>query len=98
VARAARSAITSTRHVQGRRDAKGCTLAQPDFEKQLANGNLVFRIPTLLFGLGLVENTPDAVLLANLAENQSGKSKLGIAGRFNTNGNDQTITRFDWKA
>jgi len=84
--------------IAGRSDAPGCTLAQPDFATELRNNNVIFRIPTPVFGLGLVENTPDTVLQANLAANQSQKSALGISGRFNTSGNDGTITRFGWKA
>src|SRR5207245_4905894 len=75
-----------------------CTLAQPDFVQQLAKDNVIFRIPTPLFGLGLVENTSDATLRANLAATQTARSGLGIGGSFNTNGNDNTITRFGWKA
>src|SRR5437773_6565640 len=85
-------------HIRGRTDAVGCTLAQPDFVQQLAKDNVVFRIPTPLFGLGLVENTSDATLRANLAATQTARSRLGIGGSFNTNGNDNTITRFGWKA
>jgi CxxC motif-containing protein (DUF1111 family) len=84
--------------IKGRTDAPGCGLAQPDFATQQANHNIIFRIPTPVFGLGLVENTPDSVLQANLAANASQKAQLGIAGRFNTSGNDGTITRFGWKA
>lgn len=84
--------------IQGRFDARGCTLAQPDFATALAEKNVIFRIPTPLFGLGLVENTPDATLQANLAANQPIKALLGISGSFNTSGNDGTITRFGWKA
>jgi CxxC motif-containing protein (DUF1111 family) len=84
--------------IQGRIDAPGCTLAQPDFAAQLADRNVIFRIPTPLFGLGLVENTPDAALEANLAANQSSKTALGISGAFNTSANDGTILRFGWKA
>ena len=84
--------------IAGRSDAPGCNLSQPNFTQQLANNNVIFRIPTPTFGLGLVENTPDSVLQANLSANQAAKSKLGIAGRFNTSGNDGTITRFGWKA
>ncbi|HXK18024.1 MAG TPA: di-heme oxidoredictase family protein [Polyangiaceae bacterium] len=84
--------------IKGRTDAVGCNLAQPDFATQLAAHNVIFRIPTPLFGLGLVENTPDATLQANLAANQSAKAALGIAGRLNTSGNDGTVTKFGWKA
>jgi len=84
--------------IKGRSDAPGCNLAQPNFTFQLANANVSFRIPTPVFGLGLIENTPDATLQANLAANASQKSALGIAGRLNTTGNDGTVTRFGWKA
>src|SRR5271155_805484 len=84
--------------IAGRSDAPGCTLAQPDFAQQLAANNVIFRIPTPLFGLGLVENTPDATLQANLASTQAARSQFGIGGSFNTSGNDGTITRFGWKA
>ena len=83
--------------IQGRRDAPGCQLAQPDFATQLSNHNVICRIPTPTFGLGLVENTPDATLQANLAANQAAKSSMGISGRLNTTGNDGTVTRFGWK-
>jgi CxxC motif-containing protein (DUF1111 family) len=36
--------------------------------------------------------------MANLANNGALKDSLGIHGRFNTTGNDGTITRFGWKA
>ena len=84
--------------IAGRTDAAGCDLPQPDFESQLAAHNVIFRIPTPTYGLGLVENTPDYVLEANLAANRDAKSELGIAGRFNRSGNDGTITKFGWKA
>ncbi len=84
--------------IQGRIDAPGCVLAQPEFAQQVQNHNVIFRIPTPVFGLGLVENTPDATLQANLAANPRLKSALGISGSFNTSGNDGTITRFGWKA
>jgi CxxC motif-containing protein (DUF1111 family) len=84
--------------IAGRTDAAGCTLAQPNFAAHLAAGNVIFRIPTPTFGLGLVEGTPDATLRANLAANSEQKAALGIRGRFNMSGNDGTIARFGWKA
>ncbi len=84
--------------IMGRTDAEGCTLAQPNFAQQLAAHNVIFRIPTPTFGLGLVEATPDSTLQANLAANQRIKSQLGIRGTLNSSGNDGTVTRFGWKA
>jgi CxxC motif-containing protein (DUF1111 family) len=84
--------------ITGRTDAPGCDLAQPDFPAELAAKNVIFRIPTPLFGLGLVENTPDSVLKSNLASTAGKRQSLGIAGRFNHSGNDGTIMKFGWKA
>ena len=74
--------------ITGRNDAPGCTLAQPDFATELAKNNVIFRIPTPVFGLGLVEVVPDSTLEANA---QPG-------AHFNHSGNDGTITKFGWKA
>ncbi len=84
--------------VAGRSDATGCSLAQPDFAAALSDHNVIFRTPSSLLGLGLVEATPDAVLQANLTATQSARAALRIGGVFNTSGNDGTITRFGWKA
>src|SRR5215472_4408380 len=85
--------------ITGRSDAPaGCTLKQPDFATQLQNGNIIFRIPIPTFGEGFVENASDTILKNNLAALASVKSAAGIAGRFNTSGNDGTITKFGWKA
>ncbi len=84
--------------IRGRTDASGCELKQPNFAQQLAANNVIFRIPTPTFGLGLVEATPDSTLQANLAANRQIKSQLGINGTLNTSGNDGTVTRFGWKA
>jgi CxxC motif-containing protein (DUF1111 family) len=84
--------------IAGRSDAPGCTLAQPNFAQEIGANNVIFRIPTPLFGLGLVENTPDATLQANLAGTEAARFQLGIGGTFNSSANDGTITRFGWKA
>lgn len=84
--------------IQGRSDAPGCTLAQPDFATAVAQGNVIFRIPTPLFGLGLVEATSDQALIDNLNATATPRVTLGIGGSFNTSGNDGSITRFGWKA
>jgi CxxC motif-containing protein (DUF1111 family) len=84
--------------ITGRTDAVGCSLAQPDFATAQSTDNVIFRTPTPLFGLGLVEATPDATLQANLAATATARAALKIGGVFNTSGNDGTITRFGWKA
>ncbi len=84
--------------IQGRADATGCVLAQPAFAENLALDNLIFRIPTPVFGAGLIENISDETILSNMQQNATLKSSLGIAGQPNHNGNDGTISRFGWKA
>jgi CxxC motif-containing protein (DUF1111 family) len=86
--------------VTGRTDNTTCTLAQPNFAQEVALGNAIFRIPTPVFGAGLIENIDDATILANQAASQSAAAALGIpiAGQVNRSGNDGTITRFGWKA
>jgi CxxC motif-containing protein (DUF1111 family) len=82
--------------VTGRSDAGACSLTQPSFSAAQAANNIIFRIPTPVFGAGLVENLDDSTLLSNLAKNLN--NHLGISGTFNHNGNDGTISRFGWKA
>ena len=41
--------------IQGRTDASGCTLAQPNFVTAASQNNLVFRQPIPLFGDGLID-------------------------------------------
>jgi CxxC motif-containing protein (DUF1111 family) len=84
--------------ITGRADAPGCNIRQPDFAGELSRNNVVFRIPTPTFGLGLVEMVTDRALEASLAANGDQKRALGISGRFNRSGNDGTIQRFGWKA
>jgi CxxC motif-containing protein (DUF1111 family) len=84
--------------ISGRSDAPGCNIKQPNFAAAVASNNVIFRIPTPLFGLGLVENVPDSALQSSLSANAQQKRSLGISGHFNLNTNDQTIARFGWKA
>jgi CxxC motif-containing protein (DUF1111 family) len=81
--------------VSGRADAGTCSLRQPSFDAARATNNIIFRIPTPVFGAGLIENIDDSTLLANRAAAQNG---LGVSGTFNHNGSDGTISRFGWKA
>jgi CxxC motif-containing protein (DUF1111 family) len=103
-----RSLFTIAGRVDESGDASGCAIAQDDFERAARAHNLTFRIPTPVFGAGLIEAIPDAAILANASAHAQRKSALGIAGRpsrarqpgpdANRNGNDGTIARFGWKA
>src|SRR5580700_5534025 len=99
--------------ITGRADAPGCNISQFDFlpagnplTGQGGNPNIIFRIPTPVFGAGLIEGISDSAILANVQANASAKLELGIhghanahlSGNVNLSGNDGTITRFGWKA
>jgi len=95
--------------ITGLKDADGCLLQQPDFARGLRRNNVIFRIPTPVFGTGLIEQIPDQVILDNHATKRG--NPYGVRGRVNIinaghaltvrenrNGNDGTIARFGWKA
>lgn len=99
--------------ITGRTDAPGCNIAQFNFlpagnavTGQGGNSNIIFRIPTPLFGAGLIENIPDSEIFAKMRASASTRSRLGISGHpnahlsgnVNVSANDGTITRFGWKA
>jgi CxxC motif-containing protein (DUF1111 family) len=84
--------------IVGSPDAAGCRISQPDFERHVANRNVIFRIPTPVFGAGMIEQIPDGTILANQSANSDAKRNKGISGKVNRNGNDGTIARFGWKA
>ena len=98
--------------ITGRTDAAGCHISQPDFELEGQRQNIVFRIPTPLFGTGLIEVISDRAILENLDARRDAVGDFGIGGRPNrrgpgrvvssgspnVSGNDGSVTRFGWKA
>jgi CxxC motif-containing protein (DUF1111 family) len=82
--------------VSGLTGAGSCSLPQPSFATAESTNNIIFRIPTPVFGAGLIENIDDSTLIAVQAA--AAGNSLGISGTFNHNGNDGTISRFGWKA
>jgi CxxC motif-containing protein (DUF1111 family) len=85
--------------IAGRRDANPrCDIAQENFALAVRQSNVVFRIPTPIFGGGLVEAIEDSTIVANKNDSRLAKRALGISGHENRSGNDGTITRFGWKA
>src|SRR5262245_20452035 len=80
--------------ITGRTDAPGCNIAQPNFVAAGAADNLIFRIPTPTFGLGLIEAISDSTIIANIKN----PPVMGITGRANHEGNAGTVSRFGWKA
>jgi hypothetical protein len=75
-----------------------CAITQPDFASQLKAGNVSFRIPLQMLGLGLIESIQDSAILASFNGTASSRAALGINGHPNRSANDGTITRFGWKA
>jgi CxxC motif-containing protein (DUF1111 family) len=83
--------------IAGRDDAPGCFLAQPDLEGEFAADNLGFRIPSPMFGDGLVSEIDDDTIRANMNADGPRKRALGIGGHPNTQ-IDGSFGRFGWKA
>jgi CxxC motif-containing protein (DUF1111 family) len=86
--------------ITGRSDAGACNsstlLPQPSFATAVSENDIIYRIPTPVFGAGLIENLDDSTLLNNQLVNL--RNNFGVSGTFNRSGNDGTITRFGWKA
>jgi CxxC motif-containing protein (DUF1111 family) len=96
--------VASLFTITGRADAPGCRLAQPDFTREVTRGNVIFRIPSPLFGVGLLEAIPDHHILTTWTSTRAERAALGIAGRPNrghatsAGAGDGTIARLGWKA
>lgn len=104
-----KGAVAELYVITGRTDAQppgspACNATQEPFASVT---DIVFRIPIPTFGDGFVENTPEPNLnnAAEAAKQEaatvcgSSNPTCGINFQvFNTSGNDQTITRFGWKA
>ena len=99
--------------VSGRSDAGSCNITQPTFTPsgnpltgQGGDSNIVFRIPTPIFGAGLIEAIPDSAILANMKANAVQNARAGVhghanailEGNVNLSANDGSVTRFGWKA
>jgi len=99
--------------ISGRSDAGSCAITQPSFTPagnpvtgQGGNSNVIFRIPTPVFGAGLIEAISDSAILANMQNNATHNAQFGVhghansilGGNVNLSANDGTITRFGWKA
>jgi CxxC motif-containing protein (DUF1111 family) len=87
--------------ISGRADPTGnasdCHMQQENFGANPAN--LRFRIPTPVFGAGLIEQIPDSAIRANRGNHSGDKQKLGIRGDVQTQGNSgNNLGRFGWKA
>jgi CxxC motif-containing protein (DUF1111 family) len=80
--------------VNGRADAFSCAVEAPDFTRP---ANFSFRIPTPVFGAGLIDNIPDAVIAASRAAHAKEKAALAIGGEPNA-GSDGALGKFGWKA
>jgi CxxC motif-containing protein (DUF1111 family) len=72
---------------------------------------VIFRIPTPVFGSGLIEQIPDSEIIRGMAADTAMKNEYGVKGRpnlvlasqtvsgqANRTGNDGTFARFGWKA
>ena len=58
--------------IAGMAGADKCRISQPNFAQAAAANNLIFRVPTPLFGAGFVEQITDATIVENLADFEDG--------------------------
>src|SRR6202034_3470731 len=78
--------------ISGRSDAGSCAITQPSFTPagnpvtgQGGNSNVIFRIPTPVFGAGLIEAISDSALLANMQNNATHTTQnMGVRETTNT--------------
>ncbi len=73
-------------------------LPSTDFDGEYKRGNVRFRIPLQLYGLGILDGIQDREILDRHQQTELIRRELGIKGVPNRSGNDGTITRFGWKA
>jgi CxxC motif-containing protein (DUF1111 family) len=76
--------------ITGAAGAGACQLTQPDFAAN--KKNVIFRIPTPVFGAGLIEQIRDTDILANLATEAPAKQRLQIRGKLNIVVSGNTVT------
>jgi CxxC motif-containing protein (DUF1111 family) len=80
--------------ISGMKGSEGCVLQQPEFAAELSRKNVIFRIPTPVFGAGLIEQIPDQAIVDNLnrATDQPEKRRMHVGGRVNVivSGNTRT--------
>jgi CxxC motif-containing protein (DUF1111 family) len=67
--------------IAGLSGAETCKLSQPDFEAN--RKNVIFRIPTPVFGAGLIEQIRDREIIDNLGSQAAEKKRLQIKGKLN---------------
>ena len=106
------AASTRSSRSPDRGAATGCTLRSRTSRRELANHNVIFRIPTPTFGAGLIESNPGCGDPRERGEQRAdeerarhprprelpGRRAARSRGQTNNNGNDGTIARFGWKA
>jgi CxxC motif-containing protein (DUF1111 family) len=80
--------------IAGMKGAATCKLAQPDFATELRKNNVIFRVPTPVFGAGLIEQIQDSTIAANVVTQSAlaAKSGLGINGKLNIVVSGNTVT------
>jgi CxxC motif-containing protein (DUF1111 family) len=83
--------------IGGRKDAPDCAQPQPDLGGMHRRGKLRMRIPTPLYGAGLIEAIPVQEIVSNQERDREAKSRLGIRGRVHWVA-PGIAGRFGWKA
>jgi hypothetical protein len=72
--------------IAGHPPAPGCDIRQEDFERQVRNDNIIFRIPTPVFGAGLIEHA------------RTGTATTGTITRFGWKAQNKSLLIFSGEA
>jgi CxxC motif-containing protein (DUF1111 family) len=78
--------------IAGMEGVENCKLEQPNFGEELRHDNVIFRIPTPVFGAGLIEQIPDTAIIENINKDGDQKKLLGISRKVNVVLSGGTIT------
>jgi CxxC motif-containing protein (DUF1111 family) len=89
--------------ISGRVDDTGEATTCKIRQERFSNSNIIFRIPTPLFGAGLIEQIPDSTIRENRSAHADDKQSLGILGKEQEDSLqdeqlENTLGRFGWKA
>lgn len=83
--------------VAGRTDAKGCTLAQPNFSQAESQNNIVYRQPIETFGDGLIEIIENISILNQASTECANQGQTGVCGTVSIDEHTGDVNRLGWK-
>jgi len=84
--------------VTGRSDARGCSLAQPNFSQAQSQNNLATRRPIETFGDGLIEIIQNNSITSQATSECANQATTGVCGVPSVDLHTGDVNRLGWKA